>query len=483
MKTTPRLLNNRGNAPLPEQLLTDFQAHRLFSAGVLEVLRSPCGEDEILRRQQLFDAFEKSECREKIKDLLSLLTTYRKTLYLPNDAQDVLERWHAEVHIWEEYLQICSALSALSGLCPALDEVARFYGNAEKREFSERLSQNVLEMRELLRTFHQGLLAFWEKNWVTPDNAPCDEFDEFATYAKNLGFSLPAKKKHTARIEPALSQALCALYPDITKQVEEILCQYETVDFREPISYISEFEFFLEIDTLNRKCAEMGIPHCYPKVSQTPLYTVKNLYDVSLLSKNCTNIVPNDGEFTQKDPFFFLTGTNGGGKTSYLRALGLNLILFLSGCPIFAAAANIYPFAYIAAHFPTDERFTQMGRLEEELFRTEEILAQAKEKKAFLFFNETYSSADEQKGFELLLQLCEKIRIAGHFCLYVTHFPGVIQTSFPVLTPQIDEKNNNARTYKIVKTKGSASSYAADILKKYKLDRASLEERQKENGT
>ena len=48
------------------------------------------------------------------------------------------------------------------------------------------------------------------------------------------------------------------------------------------------------------------------------------------------------------------------------------LLLFLAGCPVFAQEASIYPFDTVAAHFPKDERFDHVGRLDEELLRTSE---------------------------------------------------------------------------------------------------------------
>ena len=123
----------------------------------------------------------------------------------------------------------------------------------------------------------------------------------------------------------------------------------------------------------------------YPVVvGKTPLIYIterriaKELYDISLLAKNCENIVPNDADFTEYEPFCFLLGANGGGKTTYLRALGVNLILFLAGCPVFAKEAEIYPFDIVLSHFPRDERFDNTGRLDEERKRTEEMLNKIK---------------------------------------------------------------------------------------------------------
>ena len=40
--------------------------------------------------------------------------------------------------------------------------------------------------------------------------------------------------------------------------------------------------------------------------------------------------------------------------------------------------------------------------------------------------------------------------------------------AYPVLSAEIDPTDENRRTYRIVQSKGTASSYAADILRKYR---------------
>ena len=94
-----------------------------------------------------------------------------------------------------------------------------------------------------------------------------------------------------------------------------------------------------------------------------------------------------------------------------------------------------------------------------------------------MLFNETFSGTDEQRGYALLCDAVERLNAKHCFGLYVTHFHEVNATAYPVLSAQIDAEKENERTYRIVKTKGNSSSYALDILKKYGLDKASLDAR------
>lgn len=162
----------------------------------------------------------------------------------------------------------------------------------------------------------------------------------------------PKKKKQNAKINPSFSDAICRLYADKIAQIEAEIAKYDDVDFHEPTSYISEIQFFLEIHGLIQKAKKVGIPHTNAKIAKEPCYTAKELYDISLLAKNCESIVPNDADFSENEAFYFVLGANGGGKTTYLRAVGINLILFLAGCPVFAKQAEMYPFDIVLSHFP-----------------------------------------------------------------------------------------------------------------------------------
>ena len=98
----------------------------------------------------------------------------------------------------------------------------------------------------------------------------------------------------------------------------------------------------------------------------------------------------------------------------------------------------------------------------------------AQNKTAFLFFNETFSGTDDKRGFDLLTDTVAKIAESKQFGLYVTHFHEVMSLDYLVLSAEVDLSDANKRTFRIVRSKGSASSYASDILKKYRLDKDSL---------
>ena len=482
MTNAPRLINNRFTTLLPNTLFSDLQLDKILSSQAIAVLQHPCEPGEIVRRNELFALLDDEENLLRVEELHSSLLATERTLHLLRDAKISIDRYYRQAEMLEAYIASCEALASMSNLGVLFVEVADYFSSADKISILSGMKESEQKIKKLLHEMSVGLLSFADKNWLTPDYNAVSEIDNISMSAEKLGFAIPKKKKQNAKINLSFSDAMCRLYADKIAQIEAEIAKYADVDFYEPTTHTSEIKFFLEIHGLIQRVTKLGVPHCIAKISQTPQYIAKELYDVSLLAKNCETIIPNDADFTENEPFCFLLGANGGGKTTYLRALGINLIFFLAGCPVFAKEAEIYPFDIVLSHFPRDERFDNTGRLDEERRRTEEMLKAAQDKVAFLLFNETFSGTDDKRGFDLLIDTVAKIAESKYFGLYVTHFHEVMSLDYPVLSAEVDLSDANKRTFRIVRSKGSASSYAADILKKYRLDKDSLTARRCGHG-
>lgn len=482
MKEAPRLLNGGGEIEWTSRLFADLQLDKLLSAQAISVLCSPCGAREIPLRQEVFRALDDPTVLQGVNACLTALNAAERAQTLWREAEIPQDRYHARIAVLATYLNACEQLATLPARGVLLAKVSACFSSSERRELALALRRDLQTLREIAARMHQGLLSFSDKHWLTPDRDAVSECAVIAEAARDLGFAVPETRRMNTKVDLSLSDAACRLYAAELDEMDALFGRYEHVDLREPLAYISELRFFLEMHALVGRAGSSGVSTCYPHVAAVPQYRAKCLFDISLWAKHCEHIIPNDVDFSAEEPLFFLIGANGGGKTTYLRAVGINLVLFLAGCPVFAREAAIYPFDLAASHFPMDERFDRVGRLDEELARMTEILRAAERKTAFILMNETFSGTDDRRGFELLRQMAAEICQAGHFCLYVTHFHEVMALEYPVLSAEIDADDENKRTYRIVKSKGNASSYAADILKKYRLDKDSLRVRREGHG-
>ena len=97
---------------------------------------------------------------------------------------------------------------------------------------------------------------------------------------------------------------------------------------------------------------DRNVPIC--KANYTDKVTnVTNGYDISLVASKI-NTIPNDFIISDDENVQFILGVNSGGKTCYLRSVGINYILANVCGFMFAEKADIYPVKFIFTHFPSE---------------------------------------------------------------------------------------------------------------------------------
>lgn len=486
MKILP-LLATEGNRLYDGSLVRDLELDGLLSGESLRILRSPCTPPvgrAIADRQAFFAAMDDPEFARRLEDFSASLFALSKRLEAWGQSNVRLERLCLRFQALSGYLDVCRTLENLRGLTPLADRAAKAMFDGEHLALLSALEADLIRAAELFRQieFSVYLLAdgptVADRAWLIPDGGQPTFREQLDALAARMGLDVGASRSggRVKRMVDVLGDAYGGLYPDQTDELCAIAGRYDGLDLSAPLVWLSDLAFFREIHELTDRAKATGIPVCLPKISRTKRYLAKNLTDVTLLRKNCPKIVPNDADFDPSHPFFFLIGANGGGKTTYLRAVGVNLLFFLSGCPIFAESGEIYPFSGLFSHFPEDEDFSGMGRLDAERIRVERILSKA-DGDAFLLLNETFSATDEEKGFDLAVSTAKTLQSRGIFGLFVTHFLQVRGLDFPILSAVVEEDGEHRRTFKIARADGGASSFAKDILRKYRLDARSLAER------
>ena len=260
-------------------------------------------------------------------------------------------------------------------------------------------------------------------------------------------------------------EAIIELYQEDYQYLVDFYNKYHDLNFElENLSY--DFAYFLFFKTFIEKVASKNIPLSKVNINKKGIITFKELYDITLISKT-DYIISNDVLLDKDHHIELITGVNSGGKTSYIRSIGINYILSLLTGHAFCKEANIYPVKYLQTHFPNDENFKiGFGRLNDELSRLEKMSATFS-MDSFIILNETFSSTDEMTANKYTLELLDKLNTTHTFCLYVTHqqklFDCTLPTSVKVLSPTIDINDNNKRLYKLMVVTDKASSYTYDI--------------------
>ncbi|MBR5870196.1 MAG: hypothetical protein IKZ09_04100 [Clostridia bacterium] len=470
----PSLLTLGEHQGIPYQTFDDLQLRRLLDEKTIRILSYPAGKEELLQRQQLFSVMRTPDGLIRINDAFRRLKDYERAVRLWRSTSIEIEKRFLFASALSQYRLLCQTLASLSDCGEKLSAVAAYWNDAITALTN--LDADLDEMQKTLSVIGSFNLSFAERAYMTRDEIPETVYDELSACAADLGLEMNDRRGARIRLNDGLSHAIAELHPEEVARFDALAAPYTDIAFDAPVAYIEEFNFYFAILALCDKADEMQIPICFPAPAEKRQYLAHSVYDISLFLKNAQRIVPNDTFFEEDAPFHFITGANGGGKTTYLRACGINLILFLGGCPVFAKDASIYPYTQVCSHFPADERFSSGGRLQEEKQRVDYLLSQC-DADTFIVFNETYSGTDDKLGCEMTLETAGGIRERGTHGLFVTHFHEVRAGGYPMLNTVTEEDENHVRTFRIVRDLGITSSFADDILRKYRLDAASLTER------
>lgn len=146
------------------------------------------------------------------------------------------------------------------------------------------------------------------------------------------------------------------------------------------------------------------------------------LYDLGLLfNDECLEKVVSNDFTGSENTFYFISGSNQGGKTTFLKSIGIAQIFAQNGLPVFATK-YICPIYYnFASHFPNDEDMTLThGKLEEELTRFYDLLPFTKHK-ALVLLNESFSTTTEKEGCAIAVDVLRALDFVSPTLFFVTH--------------------------------------------------------------
>lgn len=459
---------------IPSSLFQLIRLEPLLSESARRILSLPCTASDMELRHAVFSRMEEEAFRTDLEHFYSDLTALWQASNKLKDTQNECEQ------LLGFYTCACRFITASE----SAETVARALDTQHHREFrahcekcrllSERLKPHVERLALPMERIRTSLLTFQRSGvWLRDDENEKGIIQTVYDLAKSLDLTVEELPEQRCLAMPhELSESLMFLYPNEFEQIRHLAQEYAPLETKIFFDVREELNFYFSVYELVLRAEGHGIPHCLPDVKTSPEFTAKNVYDVTLLTADCANIVPNDVDFQRAEPFSFLTGANGGGKTTYLRAVCTNLILASGGCPMFATEGTVSEFSYIGAHFPANES-EGSGRLYAEQERADKLLDLAKNG-GFLFFNETFSGANDRKGVFLTLDCASHCVENGIFGLFVTHFHEVVGHRYPILTTVVEAENDNRRTYRITKNPGTKSSYAEDVLRKYRLSADTL---------
>ncbi len=470
--------------PIEPSVFDDLQLTFFIERAISDAILRPCSAENIEERQKLFMLLDDETFKFKLKfaKLYDIVDEISSLDALLKSARCDAERDVIFASLFSSTVNFAKEASALTqSESKMLSRFSTFFANEIKEKAlidiateAEKLVSSIERFRYSRFTANGLSLKLSRAEDEAKNN---DYFSRIAECAKKLGLEpIYEEKLPSHQLSTDIINGYLTLYPDEFNKFSDFYKKYSDLYCSEITSYKTELGFYLTMLKLFDRIRELNIPLVYPKIADTHVIKIKNAYDISLIAKNETNIIPNDIDFNDAEPFYYLTGANGGGKTTYLRTVGIAVLLYINGCPLPCESAVIGNISGIFTHFPHDERFTGTGRFVEEQNRVKQILSSIDEN-SLVLLNETYSSTNEENAVAYTEELASSLYKKKIFSLYITHQHTVNAKDMPHLNVMIDKDDQNRRTFKVTRKKDSGGSFALDILKKYSLTKEALEER------
>lgn len=160
----------------------------------------------------------------------------------------------------------------------------------------------------------------------------------------------------------------------------------------------------------------------YPKVSNNSnTYTFEEIAH-PLLNKN--EAVTNDFFVNKKNSITIITGANMTGKSTFLRAIGVNLVLAMNGCPVSAKEFIFYPTAIFSSMRTSDSLYKGSSYFNAEITKLKTLIEKLQNKEPqFIILDEILkgtNSLDKLNGSKLFIEKLIKSN-TNLTCIIATH--------------------------------------------------------------
>ena len=295
------------------------------------------------------------------------------------------------------------------------------------------------------------------------------------------------KEGQISELNAALFSELDALCGGYMKRVNTAIkrCYEESTDMLIKLS--RQIDFYVGAKEMAERARQMGLPFCRPNIApkEQRKFCCKAMHDPVLTNRLFServrenNILPvctNACKMDDAARLMLLSGTNNGGKTTFLRAVGINQILAQTGLFVYAESAEISICDRIFFLSPKEEKAgVNTSRFTEECKDIRRTIDSATEN-SLILMNESLSSTDPYDSLILGEEVLRIFADIGCRLVFTTHILEL--ADLPERLNSTDVKSrlislvahcaeNGAPTYQITEGKPDRARNAQYIFSKF----------------
>jgi hypothetical protein len=231
----------------------------------------------------------------------------------------------------------------------------------------------------------------------------------------------------------------------------------------------TELAFYVGCLNLHDRLAKKGEAVCIPEPLPVsgPALGARSLYDACLSLRTEGKVVGNDLD-ADKMELVVITGANQGGKSTFLRSVGLAQLMMQCGMYVSAENFRANICAGIFTHFKREEDTTmKSGKLDEELKRMSDVADHIKPN-CILLCNESFASTNEREGSEIARQVLRAFLESGVKVLLVTHMFELAHSFYELheddtLFLRAERLSDGRRTFRITEGEPLSTSHGEDL--------------------
>lgn len=284
-------------------------------------------------------------------------------------------------------------------------------------------------------------------------------------------------------IEAKILEFVSRLYPEPFAALDQFCARYNPFMDETIRRFDRQIQFYMAYLEFIADLKRKGLPFCYPQVSVVDrAEEVRDGFDLALahaLRLSEKPVVCNDYSLQPPERIIVVTGPNQGGKTTFARMFGQLHYLASLGCPVPGRQARLFLCDQIFSHFERVEDIHNLrGKLQDDLVRIQEILAQATPD-SLLIVNEIFASTTLDDALFLSEKIMERVMALDALCVWVTFIDELSRLSEKTVSmvSTVQPDNPAIRTFKIIRKPADGLAYALSIVKKHRLTFEQIKER------
>ena len=231
----------------------------------------------------------------------------------------------------------------------------------------------------------------------------------------------------------------------------------------------AELGFYVSCLNLADKLAAKGVPVAVPDPAppSSLTFSCTDLRDTCLELASPGRVTGNDVQGAGKS-LVIITGANSGGKSTFLRSVGVAQLMMQCGLFVTAQSYQANVTRGIFTHFIREEDTGMTsGRLDDELKRMSVIAGQITPG-CLMLFNESFAGTNEREGSEIACQIVRALLDAQIKVFYVTHRFGFAdrfrrQHATATLFLRAERQPGGRRNFKLAVKEPLPTSFGEDL--------------------